>query len=185
MGIYLFILAFTLLTVSGCSIQLRGHHQDDDNNIKSHLGHLQVGGDKKPANVNSVKGSISLDDHVYAQTIESVSGSIALGRGASVHAVETVTGNIKVERYATVRTDINTVNGDIELKRGTVIKGDIRYQSDDESVKSKHQSDIPTLFIHNASLVEGNIYLYREVELQIENPELRKKVINQWQQKAS
>ena len=182
MRIYLFVLTLALLTLSGCNIHFTERTGD---NIKSHFGHLYIGGDQMPANVNSNKGSIFLDDDVYAQTIESVSGDIALGRGASVHAVVTVNGNIKAQENAIVRTDINTVRGDIELQRGTVIEGDIRYRSDDESIKSNHQSGIPTLFIHNASRVEGNIYLYREVELQIEDPELRKKVINQWQQKTS
>jgi hypothetical protein len=121
MRIYLFTLALILLTLSGYSTQLGEHHQDGDNNIKSHFGHLYVGDDQKPANVNSVKGNISLADDVYAQTIESASGDIALGRGASVHAVMTV---------------------------------------------------------------NRNIYLYREIELQIENPEFGKKVITQWQQKT-
>ncbi|MFT4863302.1 MAG: hypothetical protein ACI95C_002533 [Pseudohongiellaceae bacterium] len=119
----------------------------------------------------TVNGGISVGESVTVQgSLETVNGGIGVGAASDIaDTISTVNGTIRLRRVH-VGADVKTANGDIEIKDGSVIDGDVIIRGNSSwlsrvlSINTK-PSD---LLIDESSQVKGDIHLYKEVNLRIE-----------------
>jgi DUF4097 and DUF4098 domain-containing protein YvlB len=142
------------------------------------------------ARVDTVNGGIELADEVTLERAETVNGGIRTGKNVRVSGyLETVNGSIQTragtEILGQVRTvngkivlqgtrvekNIETSNGDIDLRNGTVVAGDIvvRAKRSWLSRLFSFNRRPSALTIDGDSAVLGDIHLYREVRLRIDD----------------
>ncbi len=168
-----------------------GHHVGDLSTVN---GGIELEDNVVAKDVETVNGGIEMGDNVTVEDASVVNGNIEAGTNLRVNGdMTTVNGKVLLNKGANIGGDIGTVNGDItlvaaqvgkdiithngdiELTDATVIKGNIVWEKRDDD--SWFDNDkIPTLSISADSTVEGEIKLYREVELRLENPSLKDKV---------
>ncbi len=157
--------------------------------VSSVNGSIQLSDGASAEKVSTVNGSIELDNQVVIRSAHTVNGGIRVGEDAIVHGkLETVNGGISTDagtqvddtiesvngrlrlRNTRVGENLETSNGDIELLYGTVVEGDIivrgRRHWWDRFFSFNNQQ--PELTIDGESSVLGDIHLYQEVELNIE-----------------
>lgn len=152
-------------------------------------------------NVDSVNGTIEVGDRVSVKRLETVNGGIETGKHFNAsEGVETVNGSIRIRHSSTVQNNVETLNGDIDLENTNVmgdvqtlngsitltddthIHGDIIFASKNHHSKKSRYSSLPVLEIEHGSIVDGDIILNREVELDIDDAELLRKVVYQYEQ---
>lgn len=173
-------------------LDISGTHGDissvnDDINLSSH---------SSAQNVDSVNGDIKIKDNVTLHEVNTVNGDINSGRNLTVTGtIESVNGDIEIESGATIGA-INTVNGDIDLndtnvsanvsskngdinlKGDTHISGDVIFEKrDNDGWNWGNNHNLPELEIGSQVIIDGHIILYRDVKLEIANPQLRKRII--------
>ncbi len=139
-------------------------------------GGIEMGDNVTIDDASVVNGNIEAGENLRVNgDMTTVNGKVLLNTGANVEGnIETVNGDIRLIA-AKVGRDIITHNGDIELTEATVVEGDIVWEKrDDDSWIDNDR--IPLLSISADSTIEGEIKLYRKVELRLENPALEDKV---------
>ena len=131
---------------------------------------------------STVNGDIDAESNLVVRNgLSTVNGDITLGAKANIGSdISTVNGDISLKN-AQVKGDIETKNGDISLLDATRVDGDIVFQARDE--KRWFSGELPTLTIEANSMVQGKIKLYRQVILEIDNPEMLAKVERLYQEK--
>jgi len=151
--------------------------------------------------VDSVNGDIEVADYVTVTSLETVNGDIETGHHFSASkGVETVNGSIEIGHSSNVEYDVETINGDIDLdnsnimgnvitrngsislSNNTQISGDIKFEQKNRNSRKGKFSSPPVLKIEQGSIVKGDIILEREVELEIDDAELLKKVVYRFDQ---
>lgn len=119
----------------------------------------------------TVNGGISVGENVTVNgSLETVNGGISVGTGSTVSdTVSTVNGNIRL-RNVHVGANVNTANGDIEIKDGSTIEGDVIVKASSSWLNRLLFINTKTsdLVIDKTSRVNGDIHLYKEVNLRIE-----------------
>lgn len=168
-------------------------------NVSSVNGSIELHNSVTANVVDTVNGSIEMGNHVTVESADSVNGDIEAGNNfTSYGPIETVNGDIKIAEHSTLHQNVKTVNGDIHIEhtqvkgslhthngdvtltKNSIVLGDIVYRSNNR----KHRYNMtPTLTIKEGSTVEGEIILQREVELDIEDAELLRKVSYQYSEK--
>jgi hypothetical protein len=141
--------------------------------------------------ISSVNGGIDLASGASAQEVGTVNGGIRVGENVSVHGylttvnggirtgagtviearVRTVNGKIQL-RNTTVSENVETSNGDISLRNASIVEGDLLVAKSRRNWwgriwNSKRRR--PEITIDATSSVRGDIHLYREVDLRIDD----------------
>jgi len=157
-------------------------------------GGIRIGGGTRAGQASTVNGPIRVSEGAEARGARSVNGSITVGVAARVSgdvqsvnggitlengsrvegAVSTVNGLIRIDG-AQVDNTVRTVNGNVLVRADSLIRGDIRF-----SEARSENGWLPRLFgigngtqrsrldIGANATVEGDIHLYREVELHVD-----------------
>jgi hypothetical protein len=153
-------------------------------------GRIRVSRNATAGAVETINGSITIQSGATIDSAETVNGGIRLGRDVQVGAeLKTVNGGIQVDPGSFVAADIRTLNGeialrdtrvtgslhtangDIELREGSVIEGDVIIRGERSwisrlfSFGQPHRSELQ---VDASSVILGDIHLYRDVELRIE-----------------
>ncbi len=137
-------------------------------------GNIKIGNNTRIDSANTVNGNIHGAKNLTAEgSLTTVNGGVRLQIGSDIHGrVKTVNGNISLSGV-TVGGNLNTVNGNIVLKNNSQVKGDIIMGSPE---KSKGYTSLPKLEITQGSKISGEIILYREVDLQIYDPDIKQRI---------
>lgn len=72
--------------------------------------------------LETVNGSIRVDENVTLKDAETVNGSVRIASGSSADDVSSVNGSIHLADYVTLAGDIDVVNGRISLGTGTNVR---------------------------------------------------------------
>mgnify|MGYP002629779514 CR=1 FL=1 len=140
--------------------------------------------------IDTVNGGIDLDEQVVIANAETVNGGIRVGSDVTVNGslgtvnggirtdsgtviqnrVRTVNGKIQL-RNTLVGEDVQTTNGDIVLRDGSTVEGDIVVKGRRSWMSRlfNYNGKPPTISIDADSSVKGDIHLYREVNLEIDD----------------
>ena len=75
--------------------------------------------------VETVNGTIRIDENAKVKDAETVNGSIRISSGASADDVGSVNGSIRLAENVTVSGEVSVVNGKISLDKGTTVADDV------------------------------------------------------------
>ncbi len=176
------------------SINIRSN--EHTGNVSTVNGSVRMQQGARADRLKTVNGGIHLDDRVQVVDATTVNGNINVGRHAAVAGnLHTVNGAIRLEADsrtggnvntvngliqltgAEVTGDLTTVNGNVLLRPGSVVGGDIviRKNHSREGVASRllwplrnNRQSRNRIDIGADTIVRGDIHLYREVELNID-----------------
>ena len=159
--------------------------------VSSINGHVRVERNATALEVSTVNGSVDIASGAHIESAETVNGEIRMDENVVVdRGIKTINGGIRtrsgsdiggevktvngeIELRATrVRDDVITANGDIELDAGSIVEGDIVVRGKRgwlSRMFSFGQSHTPDVTISADSEVHGDIHLYREVDLRIDD----------------
>ena len=164
--------------------------QDQVGDISSINGGIDLKRGAHARDIDTVNGGIELADEVVVDDAETVNGGIDLGNNVTVNgSLETVNGGIEIRSGSTIENSVETVNGrirltntrvgdnvatvngDLILRDETVIEGDLRVGGRRSFFSrmfnwNNSKSDV---VIDGSSSVRGDIHLYEEVNLRIED----------------
>ena len=194
LGSYLYSASADAAAMRDISRVNRGIHvsaEERVGDISSVNGGIDLAGGANARELSTVNGGIDLDDNItieYAETVnggirggenvtvsgslETVNGGIRTGAGTVVeNRVRTVNGKIQL-RNTTVGENVVTSNGDISLRNGSIVNGDLLVAKDRSNWWSRlwrsHRRHM-NITIDASSAVRGDIHLYREVDLYIDD----------------
>lgn len=175
--------------ISKINSGIRIDENDRVGDVSSVNGGIRIQRGAIAAEVGTVNGGIDIEDNVEVDEAETVNGGIDVGENVIIHgSLRTVNGGIKTNPGTEIRDEVSTVNGkirlrdtrvgadietsngDIEVRSGSVIEGDIIVRAKSSWFGrffsfNKRPSD---LVIDADSVVEGDIHLYKEVNLRID-----------------
>lgn len=194
LGSYLYSASADAAELRNISKVNRGVHvaaEEQVGDISSVNGGIDLARGASAQEVGTVNGSIDLDDNVTIEQAKTVNGSIRVGENVSVSGylktvnggirtgsgtviedrVRTVNGKIQL-RNTTVRENVETTNGDISLRNASIVEGDLLVAKSRSNwwgriFNSKRRR--PEITIDATSVVKGDIHLYREVDLRIDD----------------
>lgn len=193
LGSYLFSAtadASELRDISKVNSGIRVSAEEHVGDISSVNGGIRMARGSSAYELGTVNGGIDLDDGVIVRHAETVNGGIRVGQDVTINgSLETVNGGIRTEqgtvvdnrirtvngrivlRNTVVRENVQTSNGDIEIRDGSTIEGDIVVRGRRSWFQNifnwnRKPSD---LTIDADSSVKGDIHLYREVNLHIDD----------------
>lgn len=161
--------------------------------LKTVNGGVRVYSGGNAGEISTVNGPIRVSGAAFAQAAQTVNGTITVGQEATVRGtVQAVNGGITLDAGSTVEGDvatvngliqidgasvggsIRTVNGNVLVREGSVVGGDITF-----SEAAAENGWLPRMFgfgngsqrsrldIGAGVTVEGDIHLYRDVDLHI------------------
>lgn len=85
-------------------------------------GSISVGADSViDGSLDTVNGTIRVDENTSVEDVETVNGSIRLASGVSAKDVASVNGSIRLAEKVTVAGEVTVVNGKISLGKGTKV----------------------------------------------------------------
>lgn len=194
LGSYLYSATADAAEIRNISRVNRGIHvaaEEYVGDISSVNGGIDLARGANARELSTVNGGIDLDDNVTIEQAETVNGGIRVGENVTVtgsletvnggirtsagtvveHRVRTVNGKIQL-RNTTVGEDVVTSNGDISLRDGSVVNGDLLVAKSRSNwwsrLFSSHRRRMD-ISIDASSAVRGDIHLYREVDLHIDD----------------
>lgn len=146
-------------------------------------GDIDINSNVTVENANTVNGSIEAKSSFKSfGDVETVNGDISIQQDSEIQGVvKTINGDIKLNGVL-VSKDVITKNGDVVLKNGSIVYGDLIYESQDNSNHKSYRFNRPELKIESGSQVLGSIILKQKIDLDIEDPELLKKVQHNYSQ---
>ncbi len=114
--------------------------------------------------VESVNGSINIDDNVQVESVGTVNGGIRIGDGIVTDGIESVNGAIRIGPSAQIQGSVEVVNGKILLDRDGRVGGDLETVNGEISiVRTEVGGDIRTVngnvSLNEASTVRGDIII--------------------------
>lgn len=159
--------------------------------VSSINGNVHIERDAVAREVSTVNGRIEVRSGASIESAETVNGGIELDGDVEVEgSLRTVNGEVRSREGSVVDGEIKTVNGDIEL-RGTHVRDDVVTSNGDIEISAASEIDgdiivrgkrgwIGRLFsfgqhyssklnISADSVIHGDIHLYREVDLNIDD----------------
>ncbi len=107
-------------------------------------GSIRIDDSVQLTDAGTVNGSVRIGDGVIAEDIESVNGTIRIGRNAMISGtVSVVNGKIQLGAGSSVTKDVSNVNGELRIE-GTEIGGDLSTVTGD-------------VWLMNDSLLRGDL----------------------------
>jgi len=89
-------------------------------------GSVTVGkGATVTGNVETVNGSIRIEENAVIEDAETVNGSIKIGSGVKAENIDGVNGAIRIGKNVTITGDVSVVNGMIAVDAGSKIAEDV------------------------------------------------------------
>jgi len=142
-------------------------------NVDTVNGSIMIADDVTILSAETVNGRIELEQRVNVQrSLSTVNGRIELAGESHVgEKVSTVNGSIRLTN-ATVADNIETRSGDITVQDGSVVEGDIIVKRNRHSWLGglfSFGNDEPDIEIDASSSVRGDIHLYQETNLYIDD----------------
>ena len=116
--------------------------------------------------IETVNGTIRIDDNVQLKDVGTVNGSIRIGNGLVADDVESVNGSIRIGENAVIAGEVSAVNGKIELGPGGSVDGDVgNVNGELKIIGSEVGGDVSTVsgdvwVIDNAT-VRGDVLIER------------------------
>ena len=102
-----------------------------DGSLETVNGSIRVDDNSRFSSASTVNGSIRVGAGIVADSIESGNGTIGIGQNATIgDNVEVVNGKIEIATGGSVGEDVSNVNGEITIE-GTEIGGDLSTVSGD------------------------------------------------------
>jgi len=106
-----------------------------DGSVETVNGTIRIDENVRLKNAETVNGSIRIASGVTAEDVESVNGSIRLGENVKIGGeVSVVNGKISMDKGTTVADDVSNVNGEITLS-GTEVGGDLSTVNGDVTLE--------------------------------------------------
>jgi DUF4097 and DUF4098 domain-containing protein YvlB len=140
--------------------------------IETVNGGIDISDEAVVDSASTVNGGIDVGNHVTVRgSLETVNGGIQINSGSTIqHSVETVNGRIRLSNTQ-VGEYVATVNGDLILRDESVVDGDLILGGRSSWFNrffnwSSSKSD---LIIDASSTVRGDIHLYEEYNLRIDD----------------
>ncbi|MEQ8952936.1 MAG: hypothetical protein RL120_02310 [Gammaproteobacteria bacterium] len=156
-------------SVNGSIEVNRGASTDD---VETVNGRIEIEDNATVADAETVNGRIRVGSNVVVRgSLETVNGSITTRRGTTIErGVDTVNGRIELQQTR-VGGNVQTSNGDIHLEDDTVIEGDLVIRSRRNFLERffNWHNVPPKIYIDGSSSVLGDIHLYQETELEIDD----------------
>lgn len=75
--------------------------------------------------LETVNGTIRIDDHAMVEGLRTVNGSIRLGDNVTADSINGVNGSIRLGTHATIKGEVSAVNGRISSESGSSIARDV------------------------------------------------------------
>lgn len=167
--------------------------------VSSVNGNVELADSVRARHVDAVNGNLEMGDNVTIAWGNTVNGNIETGTGFySEGKIETTNGNIHLGKNSEVVDNVETVNGDIELPavkvggslvthtgdiiltEGTSISGDIVFRKRSRSSSWFGRDETPTLRVDATVTLNGDIVLQRPVILELADPAMKSKVIEEY-----
>jgi len=116
-------------------------------------GSISVGeGAVIDGSLETVNGSIRVDENVTLEDAETVNGTIRIASGSSADDVSSVNGSIRLGENVSVAGEVEVVNGNISLATGTRVADDVSNVNGDISLTGAEVGG-------NLSTVNGDVSL--------------------------
>jgi predicted acyltransferase (DUF342 family) len=116
-------------------------------------GSISVGADCTiDGSLDTVNGTIRVDENTSVKDVETVNGSIRLASGVSTKDVGSVNGSIRLAERVTVAGEVTVVNGKISLGKGTKVAHEVSNINGEITLEG---ADVA----HDLSTVNGDITL--------------------------
>ena len=177
------VISLTLLVLTSCAIGNRtasnGHNaittmgniDVNANNTAGHLevtnGNINISHHARVKSVEVLNGNIMIDDYSQAGSLTTTNGNIDIGENVNIdNSINSLNGNIRIAQRSIIGRNVNTTTGDVFIGNGVIIKGDIIFKKPGYW-SSKIEQEKPVLEIKQSAVVEGNIHLYRSIELRL------------------
>jgi DUF4097 and DUF4098 domain-containing protein YvlB len=113
-------------TTAGCGMGPNGDVTATESGANTVNGSILVPANLHSGSLETVNGSIHIDDNAIVTTASTVNGSIDLGAHATADSLSTVNGGVTVDDSAHVTRGLDTVNGTMQVKSGADVSGHVR-----------------------------------------------------------
>jgi len=145
-------------------------HQSSARVVDVVNGGVDIGDNVKVKRVETVNGGIDAGEKLTVEeTLETVNGQINVGTGSHIgQHIVTVNGDVNLNGV-TVERDLKTHNGDVSLKNGTLIKGNLVIEKSGSWAIWGINDEKLLIEIDSDSKIEGDILLYKPVNLAIDD----------------
>lgn len=89
-------------------------------------GSISVGeGATVTGSLDTVNGTIRIDDDAVIRDTETVNGSVKIGSGVKAESVSSVNGTVQIGERATITGEVSVVNGRIDIGSGSSVSQDV------------------------------------------------------------
>jgi len=89
-------------------------------------GSISVGRDAiVNGSLETVNGTIRIDDNVTLQDAGTVNGAIRIGDGVTADEISSVNGTIRIGKRGSISDEVSVVNGKIQIGAGSSVAGDV------------------------------------------------------------
>jgi len=142
-------------------------------------GSISVGANSTiDGSLDTVNGTIRVDENTRVEDVETVNGSIHLASGVSVEDVGSVNGAIRLGANVTVDGEVSVVNGKISLGKGTKVSGEVSNINGDITLQGAEAGrDLSTIngdvSLSDGSVVRGDLIVEKPGRLSGKKPEPR------------
>lgn len=131
-------------------------------------GNISVGrGATVTGPLETVNGTIRVDDNALIKDAETVNGSVRLGPGARSDDIGSVNGSIGIGKKVTVNGEVSAVNGRIGIDSGSTVSQDVGNVNGEIEVSGAEIGGNLSTVNGDVSLVEGAVL---HGDLTIEKP---------------
>jgi DUF4097 and DUF4098 domain-containing protein YvlB len=124
--LFLTLLIIVAATSAGCGEGVNGDVTATQSGASTVNGSITVPANLHSGSLDTVNGSIHIDDNAIVTTASTVNGSINLGAHATADSLSTVNGGVTVNDSARVTRGLTTVNGSMHLHSGAEVGGHVR-----------------------------------------------------------
>jgi predicted acyltransferase (DUF342 family) len=112
--------------------------------------------------VDTVNGTIRIDDNARVRDAQTVNGSVRVGSGVTADDIGSVNGSIRVGENVTVNGEVSVVNGKISLGKGTSVANDVSNVNGEITVAGAEiGGDLTTVSgdvtLEDAATLRGNL----------------------------
>lgn len=106
--------------------------------------------------LETVNGTIRIEDNVRLGDAETVNGSISIGSGVTAEDVSSVNGAISLGQNVTVNGELSVVNGKISLGSGSRVAADVSNVNGEISLEGAQVGGDLTTVSGDVSLLQGS-----------------------------
>ena len=114
--------------------------------------------------VDTVNGTIRIDENARVGDAETVNGSIRVGSGVTANDIGSVNGSIRIGENVTVDGEVSVVNGKISLDKGTSVADDVSNVNGEITVTGAEiGGDLTTVTgdvtLEDSAVLRGNLII--------------------------